>query len=124
MSEVLNLKEALKRTKLSPVQKMSMSTRFKTREFPAPTDQDNVYEVAFGQNVIQIRSAETGLAPEEMDIIADVLQKARKNEQKAMMDMLSLIQVLPLAPQTVTELVEEWAKNGVETKLIAGPAFV
>ncbi|MGB8956563.1 MAG: hypothetical protein WCC10_14400 [Tumebacillaceae bacterium] len=124
MSQVLDLKEALKRTKLSPVQKMSMTTRFKSREFPAPSDQDNVYEVSFGQNIIEIRSVENGLTPDEMDIVADVLQKARKNEQKAMMDMLSLIQVLPLAQETTDVLIEEWRQNGVESKLISGPAMV
>jgi hypothetical protein len=123
MSQFLDLKAVLKLTKLNPIQKMSMTNRFRDREFPAPTDHDNVYEVTFGQNIIQIRSGEGGLSPDEMDIVADVLQKGRKNEQKAMMDMLTLIQVLPLAQNTVDVLIEEWRQNGVESQLLSGPAF-
>ena len=123
MSQFLDLKAVLKLTKLSPIQKMSMTNRFRDRQFPAQSDQDNVYEVTFGQNIIQIRAAEGGLSPDEMDVVADVLQKGRKNEQKAMMDMLTLIQVLPLAQNTVDVLIEEWKQNGVESKLLSGPAF-
>lgn len=123
MSETFDIKALLKRTKLNPVQKMGLSSRFKDRQFPAPAETDNVYEVAFGQNVINIHAAEGGLVPDEMDTVADVLQRARKNEQKAMLDMLIVIQVFPLAQETVDVLIEEWKENGVESKLISGPAL-
>ncbi|MBL0386573.1 hypothetical protein JJB07_07915 [Tumebacillus sp. ITR2] len=123
MSETFDIKALLKRTKLNPVQKMGLTSRFKERAFPAPAESDNVYEVAFGQNIIYIRAAEGGLVPDEMDTVADVLQRARKNEQKAMLDMLVVIQVFPLAPDTVATLIEEWKENGVESKLVGGPAL-
>lgn len=123
MSQILDVKALLKNTKLNPVQKMGLSGRLKGREFPAPSDVDNVYEVTFGQNIIRIRAIEGGLVPDEMDLVADILQRGRKNEQKAMIDMLTLIQVFPLAQETVDVLIEEWKQNGVESRLIAGPAF-
>ncbi|ASS76273.1 hypothetical protein CIG75_15860 [Tumebacillus algifaecis] len=121
--EMFDFKSALKRTKLNPIQKMTLSNRFKGREFTYPTEGDNIYEVAFGETVINIRAAETGLTPEEMDLIADVLSRARKNEQKAMIDMLTVIQVYPLAQETTDTLIKEWGENGVESKLIAGSAL-
>ena len=122
MSEVLDMKAALKRTKMNPVQKMTLTNRFRDRQFPAPSETDNVYEVYFGENVVQIRSAENGMKPDEMDIVADVLTRTRKNEQKAMIDMLMIIQLFPMAQETVDTLIEEWKENGVESKLVSGPA--
>ncbi|MFD2171673.1 hypothetical protein [Tumebacillus lipolyticus] len=121
--ELFDFKSALKRTKLNPVQKMTLSSRFKGREFPIATEQDNVYEVTFGETVINIRAIESGLTPDEMDLIADILSRTRKNEQKAMLDMLTMIQVYPLAQETIDTLIKEWGENGVEAKLIAGPAL-
>jgi hypothetical protein len=40
-----------------------------------------------------------------------------------MLDMLIVIQVFPLAQETVDVLIEEWKENGVESKLISGPAL-
>ena len=65
MSEVLDMKAALKRTKMNPVQKMTLTNRFRDRQFPAPSETDNVYEVYFGENVVQIRSAENGMNSQE-----------------------------------------------------------
>jgi hypothetical protein len=121
--EMFDFKSALKRTKLNPVQKMTLSARFKGRTFPMPSENDNVYQVAFGQTVIHIRAAENGLTPDEMDLIADVLSRTRKNEQKAMLDMLTIIQVYPLAQETTDTLIKEWGENGVQSKLISGPAL-
>jgi hypothetical protein len=123
MSQILDVKALLKNMRLNPVQKMGLSGRLKGREFPAPSDADNVYEVTFGQNIILIRAIDGGLTPDEMDLVADILQRGRKNEQKAMLDMLTLIQVFPLGQETVDVLIEEWKQNGVESQLIAGPAF-
>lgn len=121
--EMFDFKSALKRTKLNPVQKMTLSNRFKGRKFPVPSEQDNVYQVTFGETAILIRAAENGLLPDEMDLIADVLSRARKNEQKAMIDMLTVIQVFPLAQETADTLIKEWSENGVESKQIAGPGL-
>ncbi|MGZ4133962.1 MAG: hypothetical protein ACXVC1_01950 [Tumebacillaceae bacterium] len=123
MSQILDVKALLKNTKLNPVQKMGLSSRLKGREFPAPSEVDNVYQVTFGQNIIHIRAVDNGLTPDEMDLVADILQRGRKNEQKAMLDMLTLIQVFPLAQETVNVLLEEWKENGVESQLVAGPLF-
>lgn len=122
MSQTFDFKSALKRTKLNPVQKMSLSNRFKDRQFPVESDTDQVYEVTFGENKIQIRAAEGGLSQEEMDLIADILTRIRKNEQKAMIDMLTMIQIYPLAPDTVAVLIEEWKETGATTEQISGPA--
>jgi hypothetical protein len=123
MSQALDLKEMLKLTKLNPVQKMGLNGRFKHREFPGVTEQDNIYKVTLGQHVIHIRAAKGGLTPDEMDMVADVLQRGRRNEQKAMMDMLSIIQVLPLGQETVEVLLEEWKQNGIEAELVKGPGM-
>lgn len=123
MSNTYDFKAALKLTKLNPVQKMTLSKRFPGREFPAASDADNVYQVTFGEVTVHIRAIEGGLEPTEMDLIADVLQRTRKNEQKAMMDMLTIIQVFPLAQETMDVLIEEWKENGVEAILVKGPAF-
>jgi len=122
MSQTFDFKSALKRTKLNPVQKMSLSNRFKDRHFPVESDTDQVYEVTFGENKIHIRAAEGGLSQEEMDLIADILTRIRKNEQKAMIDMLTMIQIYPLAPDTVSVLIEEWKETGATTQQISGPA--
>jgi len=110
-----NMKEALKGTKLNPVQKMGLTKRFKERIFSMPSkENDKFYEVIFGQNKIVVRAHESGLLPDEMDAVADILTRGRRNEQKSMIDMLTLIQVLPLAQETLDVLIEEWKQNGVE----------
>lgn len=121
MSEFLDFKAAIKAAKLNPLQKMGLSSRFKTRQFPAQSETDSVYEVTFGQLTIRVRGAEGGLTPDEMDMVADVLQRTRKNEQKAMMDMLTIIQILPMGTDTIVVLLEEWKENGVESTLLSGP---
>ncbi len=121
MTQFLDFKAVIKAAKLNPLQKMGLSNRFKNRQFPAPAEGDSIYEVTFGQLQIHIRGAEGGLTPDEMDVVADLLQRTRKNEQKAMMDMLTIIQALPLGTETVVVLLEEWKQNGVESKLVAGP---
>ncbi|HEU4965464.1 MAG TPA: hypothetical protein VFV52_16690 [Bacilli bacterium] len=121
MSTTFDVKTALKLTKLNPAQKMTLSKRFQGREFPAVSEQDNVYQVTFGEVTVHIRAVEGGLKPDEMDLIADVLQRTRKKEQKAMMDMLTIIQVFPLAQDTMDVLIEEWKENGVEATLVKGP---
>lgn len=121
MSEFLDFKAVIKAARLNPLQKMGLSNRFKNRQFPAPAETDSVYEVTFGQLKIHVRGAEGGLTPDEMDMVADVLQRTRKNEQKAMMDMLTIIQILPMGTDTIVILLEEWKENGVESQLVSGP---
>jgi hypothetical protein len=121
MTQMIDFKSLLKRTKLSPVQKLSLGNRFKGREFPAESESDQVYEVTFGENKIFIRAAEGGLTQDEMDLIADILQRTRKKEQKAMIDMLTMIQIFPLAPDTVSVLLTEWEQTGATAKQISGP---
>jgi hypothetical protein len=120
MSQFLDFKAVIKAAKLNPMQKMGLNSRFKNREFPAPSEQDSIYEVTFGQLTIHVRGAEGGLTPDEMDTVADLLQRTRKNEQKAMMDMLTIITILPLGTNTIVILLDEWKQNGVESKLISG----
>jgi len=125
MTDTYTMKDAMKGIKLNPLQKMGLTKNFKERTFNVPSkEQDNIYEVTFGQNKILVRANESGLRADEMDKVADILTRGRKNEQKAMLDMLTLIQVLPLAQETLDVLIEEWKENGVDAQLLSGPALV